>query len=59
MRNYRHTREGEYPEGPGGRAVANNVNMNDLEIRTATDRDLESLTNALGPEAGAETFISG
>lgn len=33
--------------------MANHVNMNDLEIRIATDRDLESLTNALGPEAGA------
>ena len=28
--------------------------MNALEIRTATDRDLESLTNALGPELSAE-----
>ena len=53
VRNYRHTREGEYPEGPGGCAVANNVNMNALEIRIATDDDLESLADALGPEAGA------
>ena len=52
VRNYRHTRESEYPEGPGGRAAANDVNMNALEIRTATDGDLESLVNALGPEAG-------
>ena len=43
MPNYRHTREGEYPEGPGGCAVADDVNVNDLEIRIATDGDLESL----------------
>ena len=52
MRNYRHTREGEYPEGPCGRAVANEVNVNALEIRVATIHDFESLVDALGPEAG-------
>ena len=52
VRNYRHTREGEYPEEPGGCTVANDVNMNALEIRVATIHDLESLADALGPEAG-------
>ena len=53
MRNYCHTREGEYPERPGGRAVANNVNMNDLEIRIATDGDFESLAEAHRPGISA------